>query len=252
VSTPFIEKDGHCDVALTAHSFSSRSKMLTLFLIAVALSGASQSVAAQTTDWTQYVDPFIGTEGSVPGTAFNGGNVFPGAAVPFGAVKIGPDVTSFNASIGANAGFEPDGNVTAFSLTHVSGTGGGPVYGVVSQMPLASLENVNLLDNLTYMATRQGNDTASVGYFKSTFQNGIVTELSASSHTGFLQYTFPGKEDGHILVDLSHYLPSYGGGSQSQFYSNGEITVSADGKRYQGYGVYRGAFSNSMGSHQLW
>jgi putative alpha-1,2-mannosidase len=40
-------------------------------------------------------------------------------------------------------------------------------------------------------------------------------------------------------------LPNYGGGSQSQFYSNGEITVSADGKQYQGYGVYRGAFSNS-------
>ncbi|TVY51721.1 putative secreted glycosidase [Lachnellula cervina] len=224
--------------------------MLSLFLTTIAVSGALQIVAAQnstagksTTDWTRYVNPFIGTEGSVPGTAFNGGNIFPGAVVPFGAVKIGPDVTTFNESITVNAGYTPDGNVTAFSLTHVSGTGGGPVYGVVSQMPLASLEDVNLLDNLTYMATRSGNDSASVGYYKSTFDNGIVTELAASSHTGFLQYTFPGKEDGHILVDVSHYLPSYGGGSQSQFYSNGEITVSADGKQYKGYGVYRGAFS---------
>lgn len=41
-----------------------------------------------------YVDPFIGTEGEVPGTGYNGGNTFPGAAVPWGMVKIGPDVTS--------------------------------------------------------------------------------------------------------------------------------------------------------------
>lgn len=224
--------------------------MLSQLLTAIAVSSASKIVAAKSTaDWTQYVNPFIGTEGPEPGTGFNGGNVFPGAVVPFGAVKIGPDVASFNGSIGANGGYlpnhAPDGNVTGFSLTHVSGTGGGPVYGVVSQMPLVTLENVNLLDNITYMAARKGNDSASVGYYKSTFQNGIVTELSASSHTGFLQYTFPGKEDGHILVDVSHYLPNYAGYSQSQFYSTGEFTLSADGKRYQGYGVYRGAFSNS-------
>jgi putative alpha-1,2-mannosidase len=138
--------------------------MLSLFLTAIAVSGASQIVAAQnsttgnsttgnsTTDWTQYVNPLIGTEGSVPGTGLNGGNTFPGAVVPFGAVKLGPDVTTFNDSIEANGGYLPDGNVTAFSLTHVSGTGGGPVYGVVSQMPLVSLDNVNLLDNLTYLA----------------------------------------------------------------------------------------------------
>lgn len=91
----------------------------------------SGSVSAQL---HKYVNPFIGTEGTAPGTGYNGGNTFPGAAVPFGMVKLGPDVTTFNTSISANAGYLPDGNVTAFSLTHVSGTGGGPVYGVVSQM----------------------------------------------------------------------------------------------------------------------
>ncbi|KAH6665156.1 glycosyl hydrolase [Halenospora varia] len=199
-------------------------------------------IAQSETDWTQYVDPFIGTEGTVPGTSFNGGNTFPGPVVPFGAVKLGPDTTSFNVSIGQNAGYTPDGNVTAFSLTHVSGTGGGPVYGVVSQMPLLTLENVNVLDNLTYMTPRKGHDEATVGYYKSTFQNGIVTELAATSHTGFLQYTFPGNSSSYILVDLSHYLPSIGG-YQAQLYSNGGITVSPDGRTYQGYGIYRGAFS---------
>lgn len=72
-----------------------------------------------------HVDPFIGTEGTVPGTGYNGGNTFPGAVVPFGMVKLGPDLTSANTSINANAGYLPDGNVTGLSLTHVSGTGGG-------------------------------------------------------------------------------------------------------------------------------
>ena len=192
----------------------------------------------------KYVDPFIGTQGTVPGTGYNGGNTFPGAAVPFGMVKIGPDVTTFNTSIGANAGYLPDGNVTAFSLTHVSGTGGGPVYGVVSQMPLLTLDGVNVVDNLTYMQPRAGNDQASVGYFRSTFENGLVTELTATSHVGFLQYSIPRDASGsHILVDVSHYLPSYGGGNQAQAYSNGEIQLSQNGS-YTGWGVYRGAFSH--------
>jgi predicted alpha-1,2-mannosidase len=191
-----------------------------------------------------YVDPFIGTEGTVPGTGYNGGNTFPGAVTPFSMVKIGPDVTTFNTSIGANAGYLPDGNVTAFSLTHVSGTGGGPVYGVVSQMPLATLDGVNVLDNLTYMQPRSEKDQASVGYYRSTLQNGIDVELTATHHVGFLQYAMPGNQDSHVLVDVSHYLPSYGGGNQAQVYSNGDIDVSEDGSQYTGSGVYRGAFSH--------
>lgn len=40
--------------------------------------------------------------------------------------------------------------MTAVSLTHVSGTGGPPKYGVVAQMPLVgSLDDVNIADNRT-------------------------------------------------------------------------------------------------------
>jgi putative alpha-1,2-mannosidase len=131
-------------------------------------------------------------------------------------------------------------------MTHVSGTRGGPVYGVVSQMPLVSLDGVNVLDNLTYMEPRAGNDMASVGYCKSTFQSGITTELSATSNAGILGYTMPGHATSHILVDVSQYLPSNGGGYQSQFYVNGKIGVSSDGKQYGGWGIYKGAFSESM------
>ena len=42
---------------------------------------------------SQYVDLLIGTQGTVPGTSYNGGNVFPGASLPYGAVKVGIDTT---------------------------------------------------------------------------------------------------------------------------------------------------------------
>lgn len=64
-------------------------------------------------DYSNLVNLFIGTQGCVPGTSYNGGNVFLGAALPFGAVKVGIDTTEFTSSTDANAGYTPDGNVTA-------------------------------------------------------------------------------------------------------------------------------------------
>ena len=193
------------------------------------------------TDYTQYVNPFIGTQGSVPGTSYNGGNVFPGATLPFGVVKVGIDTTEFNSSIDVNAGYTPDGNVTAISFLHESGTGGAPKYGVVSQMPLTSLEGVDVLDNTTYSQPRIGNDSASVGYYKTTLQNGVTAEMSASRHAGIIKYT--GAQ--YVLVDVSHYLPTNGEPEHGQLYSNGHLDVSSSGQNYSGYGIWRGGWNQS-------
>jgi putative alpha-1,2-mannosidase len=55
--------------------------------------GLSTTLLASATDYTKYVSLFIGTEGPKPGSAYSSGNVFPGAALPFGAVKVGIDTT---------------------------------------------------------------------------------------------------------------------------------------------------------------
>jgi putative alpha-1,2-mannosidase len=62
-------------------------------------------------DLTQFVNPFIGTEGQgYPGTAINSGNVFPGVALPFGVVKFGIDTTAFDwTNVDPDAGYTPDG-----------------------------------------------------------------------------------------------------------------------------------------------
>jgi putative alpha-1,2-mannosidase len=75
------------------------------------------SFVTATQDLTKYVNPFIGTEGQGNlGTALNGGNVFPGAAMPFGVVKFGVDTTAFDwTTVDADAGYTPDGYGTIFS-----------------------------------------------------------------------------------------------------------------------------------------
>lgn len=69
-------------------------------LLAAVVNGApywnnrsSASSAPSDTGFSQYVNVFIGTQGTVPGTSYNGGNVFPGASMPFGGVKVGIDTT---------------------------------------------------------------------------------------------------------------------------------------------------------------
>lgn len=128
------------------------------------------AVAAAQVDYSQYVNPFIGSEGPFPGKGYGGGDIFIGGARPFGVAKVGIDSTAANWSIAVlNGGWTPDGNVTAISMfsgdlnglltvvamMHESGTGGAPKYGIIPQMPLTSIAPpVNVLDNLTYNQPR--------------------------------------------------------------------------------------------------
>lgn len=121
---------------------------------------------------------------------------------------------------------------------------GAPTYGFVHQMPLSTLENVNIFDNFTYMQERVEPDIASVGYYKTVLANGVSAELTATAHAGLVQYNFTSGSERHVLVDVSHMLPSSGEAQHSQFYSNGFLARSPDGSKYQGYGVYRGGFSS--------
>lgn len=111
---------------------------------------------ASQVDLSQYVNALMGSEGPTPGTAYGGGDIFVGGARPFGMAKVGLDTTAVNWEMATlNGGYTPDGNVTGVSMMHESGTGGEPKYGLVSQMPLTSVEcPVDLLDNNTYSQPR--------------------------------------------------------------------------------------------------
>ncbi|KAJ9130912.1 Glycosyl hydrolase [Pleurostoma richardsiae] len=195
------------------------------------------AAAVSAVDYSKYVNPFIGGSGPFPGLAFGGGDIFVGGALPFGVVKLGIDTYEANMSFSTlNGGWTPQGKVTAVSMMHESGTGGFPKYGVISQMPLTTVgAPVNVLDNQTYWQSRVGNDTARVGYFRTQLENDVTVELSAARHSGIIQYSFPPGLK-HILVDVSHYLPSETGGYSNQVYLGGEINLNAS--QYTGHGTY--------------
>jgi putative alpha-1,2-mannosidase len=229
---------------------------------------------------SDYVDPLIGTVGPTAGSAIAGGNSFPGASLPWSMAKPGIDTSYLgvpnSTAVDCNAGYTPLGNVTGISMTHVSGTGGAPTYGLISQMPiLGDLSKVNLADNTTYWQNRSlDSEEASVGLFRTTLQNGIQIEIAGSNHSGLLRYTFPSvttagndtsvadptdglsnnAEDAHVLVDLTHVLPAYSSWPYSQRFLHGELHLqtTSDGKpSYYGAATYTGGWSQPE-SHNLY
>ncbi|KAL1605326.1 hypothetical protein SLS60_004874 [Paraconiothyrium brasiliense] len=209
------------------------------------LIAASAQLATAQTNYSQYVNPFIGSEGPIAGYAYGGGDIFVGGAVPFGVVKLGIDTWEDRIDIATlNGGYTPNGVVTGVSMMHESGTGGCPKYGVVSQMPLASVASpVNILNDTTYWQKRVGTDEATVGYFHTDLEDGISISLAGARHAGIMQYDFPPGAEQHVLVDVSHFLPDPPGGFCTQYYVDGSINISDDGKNYTGYGTYAGGFN---------
>ena len=65
-------------------------------------------------DYTQYVDPFIGTGGH--------GHTFPGATLPFGMVQVSPDNGKNGWDWCSGYNYSSD-SIQGFSHTHLSGTG---------------------------------------------------------------------------------------------------------------------------------
>ena len=163
--------------------------------------------------------------------------MFPGVSRPYGVVKIGPDCDNGG---DAYSGYQDNGNVTGFSMMHESGTGGSPKYGVVSQMPMIG----NITNPLVNMTTaRSSPDEAQIGYYKSSLASGIAVELAATEHAGIYQYTFPAASTtNHIIVDISHVLPSSRRLGISQTYVHGNVTILPDG-HYEGSGIYNGGWN---------
>ncbi|RYY85643.1 MAG: hypothetical protein EOO15_16465, partial [Chitinophagaceae bacterium] len=82
-----------------------------LFVIAFLL--LSFEISAQR-DYTQLVNPFIGTGGH--------GHTYPGASMPFGMMQLSPD-TRMDDWDGSSGYHYSDSVIYGFSHTHLSGTG---------------------------------------------------------------------------------------------------------------------------------
>ncbi|KAL6718415.1 hypothetical protein ACLMJK_004504 [Lecanora helva] len=186
--------------------------------------------SSQTSDYTQYVNIFLGTEG--------GGNMFPGAvSEPFAVVKLGPDVR--NGGVDGYSGYQPQGNITGFSMTHESGTGGAPKYGVMSQMPALG-DVANPLADLS--VARAAADQAEVGRYTSFLSSGVTVQLASTAHAAMYSYTFRPSLQANVVIDVSHVLLAQEREQWTQHYVSGNISVASDGS-YQGSGTYNNGWN---------
>ena len=157
------------------------------------------------TDLCRYVDPFIGTGPSnspnpVPGGA--GGSTIPGAMAPFGMIQFSPDTDKASPS---GYGY-PGTQIQGFSLTHFNGAG----CPNNEDLPILPIRGTNVGTNGTgvdwagHAATfSHTNESAAPGEYSVRFDDGILTELTATVRTGMARFTFPDSDGGSILFDTS-------------------------------------------------
>ncbi|MBI9060700.1 MAG: GH92 family glycosyl hydrolase [Marinilabiliaceae bacterium] len=187
------------------------------YLLLVLLVLLSHNIYAQK-DLAQYVDPFIGSEGA--------GHVFPGASLPYGMVKLGPDCGNKT----SNTGYAKNEEVHGFSHTHVSGTGGGAKYGNVLVMPVVgdvkSIQPVSLYRDAI----------ATPGFFSMQLTDyNIQADLTVSHKVGFHKYTFPKSNQSHIIIDAGSFLgDSIKHAYESQEFIGSEIEILSN-TRVEGY-----------------
>lgn len=151
------------------------------------------SVTVFSQNYTQYVNPFIGT-------GFHG-HTFPGATLPHGMVQLSPD-TRLEGWDGCGGYHYDDDYIYGFSHTHLSGTGV-PDYCDILVAPMNGQPSP---DNKIYGSKfSHAQETSKPGYYSvQLLDDGIKAELTATERVGVHKYTFSKIQDNSIILDLKH------------------------------------------------
>lgn len=167
-------------------------------LAACSTGGADKSASEE--NFTQYVNPKIGTGGH--------GHVFVGANTPFGMVQLGP--TSVPVSWDWCSGYhDSDSTVIGFSHTHLSGTGIGDLFDV-TVMPVTGDVTYarGTLDDPQSGLWSYGDRSREVavpGYYSVPLTRyDVLAEMTATPRVGFHRYTFPASDSAAIVFDLQN------------------------------------------------
>lgn len=173
-------------------------KKLSVFLYTLALGSAFYSCSTvkqdtPQTDYTQYVDPFIG--------AADNGHTFPGACRPFGMIQTSP-VTGAVGWRYCSEYMYADSIIWGFTQTHLNGTGCMDL-GDILVMPFTGERH------RTWDAYRSSfsktSENATPGYYTVTLdQAKVKAELTATTHAALHRYTYEQADSASILIDLQH------------------------------------------------
>lgn len=163
------------------------------FIAAIAITLFSCTSPKTTTDYTAYVNPFIGNA--------DNGHTFPGATTPFGMIQTSP-VTGAVGWRYCSEYVYSDSIIWGFTQTHLNGTGCMDL-GDILVMPSTG-ERTRSWDGYRSPFIKSS-EVASPGYYAVTLTAPDVrAELTASTRTAFHRYTYNNSDSASLLIDLQH------------------------------------------------
>lgn len=210
--------------------YSPNRRFISLLLVAPAAFRAG----AADFDPLQYVDQLIGSR--------DGGNVFPGASLPYGLAKAVADTNSAS----NQGGFTLDGTpILGFSALHDSGTGGSPSLGNFPLFPYAACpgDDIDLCvypkkTRVAYGSFDPKTVVARPGFFQVTLNTGIKAEMTTAKRTALFRFTFPTATNGAhplLLQDLSDLHDSR--------QDNASVSVDPETGRIKGQALFGSSFA---------
>jgi predicted alpha-1,2-mannosidase len=210
----------------------TRAAAAAVLVVATAtpLAGVANA-ATLVSDPASVVNPFVGTS--------NAADDFPGADAPFGMVQWSPD-TPHRPDGG---GYEyNDSSITGFSLTHLSGPGCG-ADGDIPILPTVGSVNTGATDSFSH-----ANESANAGYYSVKTDNGVHTELTATTRSGMAKFTFPATTQANLVFKLNG---SQNGDSATswQVVNNSEVSGSVTSGHFCGAGFTYTAYFDIVFDH---
>lgn len=212
-------------------------KRTTLFLLVLCA-----VLGGKATDYTKYVNPFIGTQTDDTGAL--SGSTFPGPTMPQGMVQLAPETEQY-VTWDPCCGYDYNrDSIFGFTHTHLSGTGCTDLIDI-SLMPTTKKVTPQMLSKgifaLPYSHDREA---ATAGYYMVDLLGGedIRVELSATVHAGIHQYTFPEGKDQTVILDLDRMTyrgDAYYTGRRAYQIIQSQIRV-VDEKTIEGFRVLTG------------
>jgi putative alpha-1,2-mannosidase len=128
----------------------------------------------------------------VPGSTEDllGGFVNPGAKVPFGMVSWGPETDTISGTWSPRGYHYDTSSIHGFPMINLNGVGC-PTQAPFMVQPMAKASD-------GYASFSHDKETVHPGYYRVEFDNGVLTELTATARTGLGRFTFP-KDKGALL-----------------------------------------------------
>ena len=206
---------------------------LVIFLSAVFTTGAPPASVTmpdlKAGVYGRWVNPFIGTGGYPWVCAM----LFPGAATPFGMVRLSPDTILPGGADFVNLGFAgyyyPYRHLRGFSHTRLVGAGTGDM-GHFRVTP--AIGNTKPADRLTHpLVFTHEQEEATAGYYAVNLPGiDCMAELTATTHAGVHRYTFRSEKDAHLFIDATSFRTA---GSAA----DGKVRILPDAMEIEGEGL---------------